>query len=214
MAMILALAGCSARAAGSSATDQAAPPAAGSIASGDAPTGNPPSPGTGPRDTGVPRKTSDPVKKSRPTTERTKRSSAPTRSTPVIIRGDIRVSYGDLACVYEASRDGQHDVIAVTVHVIGDQISGPVSVPLHGASANRDDAGTARVAFTRGNSDTAVTVRVPVTAPAAAYSAKITLRLTPAGLADDPAGNNTGDLRAAVPFPVPVAPVRSTCSFL
>jgi hypothetical protein len=87
-----------------------------------------------------------------------------------------------------------------------------VSLPLTGVAAGRDDQGSVQVGFGRGSSEAIATVRVPVTPGVAAYTVKILLRVVASRLIGDTAGNNSRELRAAIPYPAPIDPLDVNCT--
>jgi hypothetical protein len=125
----------------------------------------------------------------------------------------VRIGRVFLNCDYLASPSGQQDVVLLSGRVHGTDLSDAYAVTLRARAGGRDDAGTARVALARGTSEAPVTVRAPVTAGTAPYTARITLVLTPVGLLDDTADDNTLVVSAAIPFPRPVEQVRTNCGF-
>ncbi len=125
----------------------------------------------------------------------------------------MRIGRVYLNCDYLASPSGQQDVVLLAGAVNGVDLSDAYTVTLRAQAAGRDDAGTAQVTLGKGTSERAVSVRAPVGAAGAAYTAKLTLTLTPAGLPDDTADDNVLVVSAAIPFPRPVEQVRTNCAF-
>lgn len=76
-------------------------------------------------------------------------------------------------CEYLASPSGQRDVVVLSGRVNGTDLSETYTVTLRAQAAGRDDAGTTHVALAKGTSESPVTVRAPVIAGQAPYTAKI-----------------------------------------